>query len=91
MFLNDESVQDEVLNCNARAHGDDCLEDFCDGSIVKSHELFSTDPNALQIIGYYDELEIVNPLGAYVKKKSRGFVFFFLQIYTQNFDLVSVL
>lgn len=31
---------------------------------------------ALQIVAYYDELEVVNPLGAYVKKLKVGVVFF---------------
>ena len=40
--------------------------------------MFSTDPFALQIIGYYDELEVVNPIGSYVKKHKLGCMFFFL-------------
>ena len=40
------------------------LADFCDGTLYKSHP----DPHALQIIAYYDYLEIVNPLGSYTKK-----------------------
>ena len=44
----------------------------------KSHPLFSVNPYALQIIGYYDDLEVVNPLGSYVKKHKLGWLFFFL-------------
>ena len=40
--------------------------------------MFSTDPFALQIIGYYDELEVVNPIGSYVKKHKLGCMFFYL-------------
>ena len=54
------------------------LWDFCDGSVYKTHPLFSTEPNTLQIIGYYDELEIVNPLGSYVHKHKLGCLFFML-------------
>ena len=43
------------------------LEDFCDGEVVKNHPLFSTDPQALQIVAYYDELEVCNPLGTQLK------------------------
>ena len=39
-----------------------------DGSLFKAHPLFSSDVHALQIIAYYDEMEIVNPIGSYVKK-----------------------
>ena len=52
--------------------------DFCDGSMFKEHELFSSYQNALQIIAYYDELEIVNPIGTYVKKHKLGCLFFTL-------------
>ena len=54
------------------------LGDFCDGSLFQAHPLFSLDEHALQIIAYYDELEIVNPLGSYVKKHKLGCLFFFL-------------
>ena len=39
----------------------DLLGDYCDGSIFKSHPLFSADPKALQIMLYYDNVEVVNP------------------------------
>lgn len=32
------------------------LGDFCDGTLSRSHSLFNTSPNALQVIAYYDEL-----------------------------------
>ena len=47
-------------------------------SVFCSCEPFLSDPNALQIIGYFDELEITNPLGAYVKKHKVGVLSFFL-------------
>ena len=53
------------------------LQDFCDGSLFQSHPLFSLDVNGLQIIGYYDELEICNPLGSYVQTHKLGCLFFF--------------
>ena len=72
-----ENVVSEVLNPHAQASNDN-LGDFCDGSVFKSHPLFSSDPLALQIIAYYDEVEIVNPIGSYVKKQKLGCIFFFL-------------
>ena len=40
--------------------------------------MFSSDPNSLQIIAYYDELEFVNLIGSYVKKHKLGCLFFTL-------------
>ena len=54
----------EVLNPHAQISKDN-LGDFCDSSIFNSHPLFSSDPLALQIGAYYDE---VNPIGSYVKE-----------------------
>ena len=69
-------IQSEILNPHP-ANGNK-LSDFCDGSIFKLHPLFGADPNALQIIGYYDELEVVNPIGSYVSKHKLGCLFFML-------------
>ena len=41
------------------------IDDFCDGSLFKTHALFKKDPLALQIITYYDDVEICNPLGSH--------------------------
>ena len=41
----------------------DLLFDLGDGDILKSHPIFNIiNENALQIIGYYDEVTITNPL-----------------------------
>ena len=57
-----EDYQAEVLNPHTSSN--EYLNDFCDGSFFQAHPLFSCDPHALQIVGYYDDLEIVS----YVKK-----------------------
>ena len=54
------------------------IEDFCDGTMVANHPLFSQDPYALQIIAYYDEVEICNPLGSHIKRHKLGIVFYTL-------------
>lgn len=41
------------------------LGDFCDGKMFCQHPLFSNDPHALQILFYYDEAEICNPIGSH--------------------------
>lgn len=69
-------VQAEVLKPHYAEN--DELRDFCDGQLFKSHPLFQTYDNALQIIGYYDEVEVVNPIGSYVSKHKLGCLFFIL-------------
>jgi thymidine kinase len=54
------------------------LEDYCDGLLFHNHEIFQNHPCALQILAYYDELELCNALGSYVKKHKVGVVFFVL-------------
>lgn len=48
------------------------LSDYCDGKRFKQHSLFSTKPTALQLILYYDDVEICNPLGSCHKKYKIG-------------------
>ena len=67
---------EQVEECQKRIRTDGLLEDFCDGTLFKQHPLFSQDPYALQIIAYYDELEMCNPLAAHVKKHKLGIVFY---------------
>ena len=52
------------------------LVDFCDGSVYKNHPLFVTNPLALQIIAYFDELEVCNPLGSAAKVHKVGIFLF---------------
>ena len=47
------------------------LSDYCDGQQFHEHPLLSSTP-CLQIILYYDELEICNPLGSRRKKHKVG-------------------
>ena len=72
-----EDYQAEVLNPHISS-SKHILTDFCDGKVFKGHPLFSIDNRALQIVGYYDDLEVVNPLGSYIKKHKLGCLFFFL-------------
>lgn len=77
-LLCDESVLEEIENSPNRIRNDGKIEDFCDGSMFRQHPLFSNDPKALQIIAYYDEVEMCNPLGSHVKKHKLGVVFYTL-------------
>ena len=49
----------QILASHARSDG--FISDYCDGSAIKSHELFINHPDALQLIIYFD---VCNPLGA---------------------------
>ena len=48
------------------------LGDYCDGSDFQKHPLYSREKNALQILLYYDEVEICNPLGTKIKLHKLG-------------------
>ena len=43
---------------------DGILADYCDGVQCRQHPLFGKDHHALQIFLYYDDAEVVNPLGS---------------------------
>ena len=48
------------------------VEDFCDGEKAKTHPLFVTGNTNLEIMLYFDELEICNPIGDARKKHKLG-------------------
>ena len=77
-LLMDSSVIEHLETFPSRIRNDGIIEDFCDGATFRNHPLFSQDPEALQIIGYFDELEVCNPLGSHVKKHKVGVVFYTL-------------
>lgn len=77
-LLKDDSLLEQVDHCSEHVRTDGLIEDFCDGSVFKKHPLFMQDPHALQIVAYYDELELCNPLGSHVKKHKLGIVFYTL-------------
>jgi len=69
-------MRDEILR--PLPEGDEVLHDFSDGKIFKEHVLFRSDPNSLQIIAYYDEVETCNVLGSSSGEHKLGCVFFTL-------------
>jgi hypothetical protein len=69
-LLQCDSVADQIMLSHAKYDG--CLSDFCDGTLFKTYLLFSEHSNALQIILYYDDLELCNPLGSNTKKHKIG-------------------
>ena len=75
-LLEDRTILQYIDNPHQRL--DDKLEDFCDGELFVNHPVFSTDPYAIQIIAYFDELEVCNPLGTHTKKHKLGIILFTL-------------
>ena len=51
---------------------DGLLGDYCDGADFSSHSLFGTKQNSLQVMLYYDDVEVCNPLGTKVKRHKLG-------------------
>lgn len=76
LLLNNEQVLAEVDTSHQSTDG--MLRDICDGSFFKEHPVFSEDPTALQIIGFYDDVEVTNPLGSKTKKHKVGLFYFVL-------------
>ena len=51
------------------------LADYCDGTVYKSHGLFSASDSEippLEIMAYYDDVEMCNPIGSRAKKHKLG-------------------
>ena len=76
-LFQDKGIVDQIYSFPKRIRSDNRMK-FCDGNLYKNHPIFSTDPLALQIIAYYDELELCNPLGTHIKQHKLGLVFFSL-------------
>lgn len=58
------------------------LGDYCDGSEFHGHASFAHEPKALQLMLYFDELEVCNPLGTKTNThKSGDFVLHKIHIY----------
>jgi hypothetical protein len=85
----DSSVIEHLEGFPSRIRNDGIIEDFCDGATFKNHPLFSQDPKALQIIGYYDELEVCHPLGLILRSTKLVLFSFLWVIFTQDLDQLS--
>ena len=53
------------------------MEDYCDGEAFKSHALFSVQTTAIQILFYFDELEVCSPIGTKAKIHKLGMYIYF--------------
>ncbi|XP_028409272.1 uncharacterized protein LOC114531867 [Dendronephthya gigantea] len=75
-LLNNDSVMFDVKHPH-KSTGN-LLCDYCDGDDFVNHPLFSQDPYALQILLYFDEVEICNPLGSKANKHKLGAFYYTL-------------
>ena len=64
-LLQNPDVLEEVDNPHFSRDG--VLRDVMDGDFFNNHPIFSLHSDALQLFGYYDDLEIANPLGSKAK------------------------
>ena len=65
-FLNNSEVKYYLDNDHFSP--DDINEDICDGELFSNHPLYQAYPRALQILLYYDDLEMTNGLGSHITK-----------------------
>ena len=52
--------------------GSGYMYDYQDGTFFSEHPLFRSNPHALQLIAYYDDVKSSNPLGSYRGKHKLG-------------------
>ena len=60
------------------------MEDLCDGDGFWQHSLFSASTNSLQILFYYDDVEVCNPLQSSRLKHKLGM--YVVCLYTGNYS-----
>jgi hypothetical protein len=77
LLLNDQSIFKDIMQSHASRDG--VMRDFCDGSLFQSIPLFVEDKNALQLCLYFDECEVVNPLGSLRGIHKIGFIYLTLR------------
>ena len=65
-LLKHEDILAEVLTGHESKDGK--LRDYCDGQAFQQHPLFTAEKSALQINLYFDEFQVVNPLGSKIQK-----------------------
>ena len=61
-----------IVKEQGHSSSSDIMEDYCDGEAFKSHCLFSLHANTIQILFYFDKLELTNPIGTKAKIHKLG-------------------
>ena len=52
------------------------FNDVCDGAIYRQHPVLSLPQKKVQLVAYYDEIELCNPLGSHAKIHKIGCLFY---------------
>ncbi|XP_028414898.1 uncharacterized protein LOC114537984 [Dendronephthya gigantea] len=73
-LLNNPDVMNEVDNPHSSDDG--IMRDIMDGEFFRNHPIFSRNNKALQLLSYYNDLELANPLGSKAKIHKIG-VFYY--------------
>ena len=47
------------------------IGDICDGDMFEEHPIFHQNPQAFQIVAYFDEMETANALGPKASKNNK--------------------
>ena len=66
LFLNMPEVWSDVVN--GHETDDELMKDFCDGQFVKTNQFIQQHKSCLQFLINTDSLEVINLIGAHVKK-----------------------
>ncbi|XP_036138783.1 uncharacterized protein LOC118644388 isoform X2 [Monomorium pharaonis] len=77
LVLSNTEIKEAILS--EQSSTDDVLASFVDGDHFKNHPLFQMHRHALRIQLYYDELEIVNPLGSKTGIHKLGVFYYTIQ------------
>lgn len=77
LLLSDDSIRKQCMKECVSSTGE--MKDFCDGELYKLNGLFIEDKTALQLCLYYDECEVVNPLGSRRGIHKIGFIYLSLR------------
>ena len=67
-MLQNPDILKEVEN---QTH-DDVYRDVTDGQCYQQHPIFGQNDKALILLGYYDDVEVANPLGSKAKIHKLG-------------------
>ena len=77
LILSDSSIFRETMQDHTAVDG--VTYDCCDGSLITNNPLFVEDKLALQLCLYFDECEVVNPLGSRRRIHKIAFIYMSLR------------
>lgn len=84
MLLRNNEVRSQILDGHTSLDGR--MRDFCDGQKFQMNPLFGNEKHAVQINLFFDELEVVNPLGSKTGIHKLGAFYFTLKNLVPKFN-----